>query len=134
MTRSRQCRIRKMSCLDCSTDFAFPSPELDAHTSCISEADKYGHTKNKKRKQQPPKPKQQQAAPEAVVPEATVLPAVEKTTKAQVAEARAVYKQVSRRASTGPAFFVDPILQGKEELQVVEEAIQGRHVTGDDGR
>jgi hypothetical protein len=83
-----------MSCLDCSTDFAYPSAELDAHTSCISEADKYGHNKNKKRKQQPKQ--QQQAKQEAAADEApAALAAVERTSKGQVTEAKAVYKQVS---------------------------------------
>ena len=85
-----------MSCLDCSTDFAFPSAELDAHTSCISEADKYGHTKSKKRKQPPPQPKQQ----EVKEPEKAAEPVVvEKTTKSQVAEAKQVYKQVRERGA-----------------------------------
>jgi hypothetical protein len=95
---ARQCRIRKMSCLDCSTDFAFPSPELDAHTSCISEADKYGHNKNKKRKQQPKQQQHQakEAAPaEPPAPAEPAVAAVERTSKGQVAEAKAVYKQVS---------------------------------------
>lgn len=49
-THAARCRIGRLSCLDCSTDFVFPSAALDAHTSCISEADKYGHTKQKQKK------------------------------------------------------------------------------------
>ncbi len=51
-----RCRIGSMSCLDCSTTFRFPSAELDAHTQCISEAQKYqGKLYNKKGDKRPNK-------------------------------------------------------------------------------
>jgi hypothetical protein len=101
-----RCRIRKLSCLDCSTDFAYPSPELDAHTSCISEADKYGHTK-KKRKQngnQQKQPQQQQHQPQQppkeTSPEKKVedkkSPAKEIVTKEQLKEAKRALKEAKK--------------------------------------
>ncbi len=88
-----QCRIGKLSCLDCNTDFAYPSAELDAHTSCISEADKYGHNKNKKRKQTPKKEEYSKAA------QVIEVVAAAKTTKEEVEQAKQLYKQVSHLSS-----------------------------------
>ena len=78
---ANRCRIGALSCLDCSTTFRyvvstsmigslmtflarFPSKELDAHTSCISEAAKYGHGKGNsgKKRKQPEKKKQEDEA------------------------------------------------------------------------
>lgn len=38
---ANRCRIGSVSCLDCSRTFSYPSKELDAHTQCVSEAQKY---------------------------------------------------------------------------------------------
>lgn len=37
---AQRCHIGSLDCLDCRGTFAYPSAELDAHTSCVSEAQK----------------------------------------------------------------------------------------------
>jgi hypothetical protein len=95
-----RCRIRKLSCLDCSTDFAYPSAELDAHTSCISEADKYGHAK-KKRKQQPQQ-KATESAPAASIkttePEGTEKPKIAASPQIQADESDKMIKKRLKEA------------------------------------
>ncbi len=78
-----RCRIGSMSCLDCSTSFRYPSAELDAHTQCISEAQKYqGKLYKEKGDKRPPPSKKlksdERAAPAAkeAAPPAAVEPVV----------------------------------------------------------
>jgi cell growth-regulating nucleolar protein len=84
-THANRCRIGALSCLDCNTTFRFPSPELDAHTSCVSEAQRYQgklyKQKNDKRpakkvKAEPPAASEARAPePEPTTPAQTTTPA-----------------------------------------------------------
>ena len=79
-----QCRESSglYDCLDCSQTFEWGSPELDAHKSCISEAEKYQgklYAGNKAKKRKKKRPRQEQEQEREVKPIATVSVALTDT-------------------------------------------------------